>query len=192
MNARRSSPMTISEGQCAALEAEGWTVTAGIWTAEGHRVLLRRGAAERILTVLPDEPEAQEPFLSTEKTPGAGAVEVTNNHANPAPTGAPGRGKVTMTAKLINDESPALPGEMILDATVGEGRRLLHRIGPNRYLAARVKPDGRIGCVRRLGLRAALIEAVSIDRDWHQSEGVAGCDTTPLFRDAARALGGAR
>lgn len=193
MNARPSSPTTITEAQCAALEAEGWTVTAGIWTAEGHRVLLRRGAAECILTVLPDDPKTQEPFLSTEKTPGAGAVEVTNNHANPAPTGAPGREKVIMTGKRSNSESPALPGEMILDANVGGGRRLLHRVGRNRYVAAKLTTSGRVERVRRLGLRSALAEALSIERQWFAGDGgTSSTEISPLLRDAARALGGDR
>jgi len=49
-----------------------------------------------------------------------------------------------------------------------------------------------MGPVRRLGLRAALAEAVSIERQWFAGDGLCNTDLPPLLRDAARAIGGAR
>lgn len=43
--------MIITEAAMDRLEKAGWVVTAGLWTAEGHQVYLRRGTEEQIVTV---------------------------------------------------------------------------------------------------------------------------------------------
>jgi hypothetical protein len=53
--------MIITEAALTRLEKAGWVVTAGIWTAEGHQVYLRRGTEEQIVTV------TSRPFLAGRK-----------------------------------------------------------------------------------------------------------------------------
>lgn len=50
--------MIITEAALTRLEKAGWVVTAGLWTAEGHQVFLRRESEEQIVTV------ASKPFIA--------------------------------------------------------------------------------------------------------------------------------
>jgi len=45
--------MIITEAALDRLEKAGWVATAGLWTAEGNQVLLRRGTEEQVVTVQP-------------------------------------------------------------------------------------------------------------------------------------------
>lgn len=95
--------MNVTPAQIDRMESEGWMVTAGLWTAHGHRVLLRRGDAERILTIVEDATPCRRSspnptFPRPTNCPG-GAGRGNQQPAHTVFTHRPGRRKGTMNPK---------------------------------------------------------------------------------------------
>lgn len=124
--------MSITESQRNALEAQGWTASAGLWTAAGLVVLFRRGFEERVETVADDPPAPCRTISLRPINAGGRRGEVT--HTTPARANGCPRRKMKVT--MQKTKSKAIPqnvlrklGEMILDDIAKAA--LKHReIGP--------------------------------------------------------------